>query len=114
MAIPEEIWDQQTYPNEPEYLESFTTGLAEGVLEEVANIPLLLSLVADYTTDASARERINTAIANIDVEEIIENFVQGREDLYTGGNPYQIKHQTGKDVVAAGTLLGTGGATSLG
>lgn len=114
MAIPEEIWDQQTYPNEPEYLESFSTGLADGVLEEVANIPLLLSLVVDYTTDAGTRERINTAIANIDVEEIIENFVQGREDLYTGGNPYRIKHQTGKDVIAAGTLLGTGGAASLG
>ncbi len=114
VKLPEELWDQYSFKNEEYYMESLSAGLVDGAIDEIKSIPLLISIVVDYTTDEKTRNQINQAILNIDIEKIYNKFVDERSDLYNGPNIHKIKHQTGKDIVAAGTLLGTGGIAALG
>ncbi len=114
VKLPENLWDAYTYKGEDYYMESLTAGLTDGVVEEVKSIPLLISIVVDYTTDKNTRKKINDAISKINVAKIYNTFVTDRAKLYGGENTDKIKHQTGKDVVAVASTIGSGGLAASG
>src|SRR5690606_17406837 len=48
-----------------------------------------------------------------DIWEKVDNWYEGRKELYSGPT-YIIDHQTGKDIVTAATTIGTGGIAAAG
>ncbi|WP_201288585.1 ATP synthase F0 subunit B, partial [Tenacibaculum maritimum] len=116
IQLPETIWnpDAENYTNNDFHFEPLEAGLIDGAIEEIKSIPLLISLVVDYSTNPKTREKINKAFSDFDFTNAMNKWYESRKDLYTSGTIHKIEHRTGKDVVEVGTLIGTGGLTTLG
>ncbi|CAA0183348.1 hypothetical protein JIP1097_20001 [Tenacibaculum maritimum] len=116
IQLPETIWnpDAENYTNNDFHFEPLEAGLIDGAIEEIKSIPLLISLVVDYSTNPKTREKINKAFSDFDFTNAMDKWYESRKDLYTSGTIHKIEHRTGKDVVEVGTLIGTGGLTTLG
>ncbi|WP_407277499.1 hypothetical protein R5O20_06865 [Tenacibaculum maritimum] len=116
IQLPETIWnpDAENYTNNDFHFEPLEAGLIDGAIEEIKSIPLLISLVVDYSTNPKTREKINKAFSDFDFINAMDKWYESRKDLYTSGTIHKIEHRTGKDVVEVGTLIGTGGLATLG
>ncbi|WP_201295078.1 coiled-coil domain-containing protein, partial [Tenacibaculum maritimum] len=116
IQLPETIWnpDAENYTNNDFHFEPLEAGLIDGAIEEIKSIPLLISLVVDYSTNPKTREKINKAFSDFDFTNAMDKWYESRKDLYTSGTIHKIEHRTGKDVVEVGTLIGTGGLATLG
>ncbi|CAA0172190.1 conserved hypothetical protein [Tenacibaculum maritimum] len=116
IQLPETIWnpDAENYTNNDFHFEPLEAGLIDGAIEEIKSIPLLISLVVDYSTNPKTREKINKAFSDFDFTNAMNKWYESRKDLYTSGTIHKIEYRTGKDVVEVGTLIGTGGLTTLG
>ncbi|CAA0176600.1 hypothetical protein TM902_460001 [Tenacibaculum maritimum] len=116
IQLPETIWnpDAENYTNNDFHFEPLEAGLIDGAIEEIKSIPLLISLVVDYSTNPKTREKINKAFSDFDFTNAMNKWYESRKDLYTSGTIHKIEYRTGKDVVEVGTLIGTGGLATLG
>ncbi|CAA0209300.1 hypothetical protein TMP248_250041 [Tenacibaculum maritimum] len=116
IQLPETIWnpDAENYTNNDFHFEPLEAGLIDGAIEEIKSIPLLISLVVDYSTNPKTREKINKAFSDFDFTNAMNKWYESRKDLYASGTIHKIEHRTGKDVVEVGTLIGTGGLATLG
>ncbi|RKF03596.1 hypothetical protein C8N26_1986 [Tenacibaculum lutimaris] len=116
IQLPEAIWnpDAENYASNEFHFEPLEAGLIDGAIEEIKSIPLLISLAVDYSTNPKTREKINKAFSDFDFTEAMKKWYESRKNLYTTETIHKIEHQTGKDVVEVGTLIGTGGLATLG
>lgn len=116
IVLPESIWNpaDKNFAGNKYKMQALDAGVIDGALDEIKSIPLLISIVVDYTTSAKTREKINQAFSDFSFKEAMKSWYEERKELYTGQSLPKIEHQTGKDVVAIGTLFVTGGASAIG
>ena len=108
-----ELWnpDHANYNDIAFHIDALPAGLIDGALEEIKSLPLLMSLVVDYSTSAATRQKVKSILSDFDFTEALEEWYEERKDLYTNQPVHIIEHQTGKDVVGVATILtGTGAA----
>jgi hypothetical protein len=115
VVLPESIWNpaNNDYANSKYKMQALDAGLIDGALEEIKSIPLLISLVVDYTTNKATFDKINKAFSDFSFKEAMKSWYEERKELYKNQPIAKIEHQTGKDVVAVGTLFATGGASAV-
>lgn len=115
IELPESIWNpaDKDFAGNKYKMEALDAGVIDGALDEIKSIPLLISIVVDYTTSKETFDKINQAFSDFSFKETIKNFYEERKELYTGQSIPKIEHQTGRDVVAVGTLIGTGGLAGV-
>ncbi|MBF7091003.1 hypothetical protein IUY40_05575, partial [Flavobacterium sp. ALJ2] len=116
IVLPEGIWNpaDKDFASNRYKMQALDAGVIDGALDEIKSIPLLISIVVDYTTSSKTREKINQAFSDFSFKEAMKSWYEERKELYTGQSLPKIEHQTGKDVVAVGTLFATGGLSAVG
>lgn len=113
--LPKGIW----YPKDEDYqfynqhLEPVVAGVVDGALDELKSIPQLINVVTDFATDQEARNQMITAFEDLDIEQVLDDWIAKKAEVYSGTDTDLRDHEAGKDGVATAIFLATAGASAV-
>ncbi|MFZ4545266.1 MAG: hypothetical protein ACOYOA_14540 [Saprospiraceae bacterium] len=116
--IPEKAWDDKNHKAEydasPYHFPTFS-GAGDGVINQVKDIPELVSFGLTIATDPDEAMKLWTAIKSLSPERVktmIIGAAQAKKDKYAGGGN-TMKHEAGMDGVSLAMALFTGGGKKM-
>ena len=116
IQLPESIWnpDAKNYTDKGFHLQPLEAGLVDGAIEEIKSIPLIISLVVDYFTNPTTKEKIDGYFKDFDFTRELNKWYESEKHHYATGTVHQNKHRTGKHIVGVASLLTGAGAAIKG
>lgn len=112
-ALPETYWNQSDakYNGYPIHAPGTISGVADGVIDEVTEIPQLVKFGLEIATDKEKAVALWTSVKKINfstVKNLVVEGVKGKWDKYVNDSVWVASHELGKDMVTVASTFAGG------
>jgi len=109
-TIPKSYWKKEDpkYANYPVHAPPTVSGVADGVVGEITDIPQLVKMGCELATDQQKRDALWNAARNVNlgtIKKAATGTIKDYWDRYTGPQDHNTRHDQGVDAVTVASVL---------